>query len=109
MLEGIAGAIVWILANALYVDQKRKGRGGFGRIVLFWMGLPLTWLWLLAVPEGSAPVLEEPPDDAEEILAEIRRQRRLENSSGIDPEGSSPGDAEGPPPPGSHPAEGHPR
>jgi hypothetical protein len=109
VLEGIAGTIVWVLANALYVDQKRKGRGGFGRIVLFWMGLPLTWLWLLAVPEGSAPVLEEPPDDAEEILAEIRRQRRLENSSGSDREGSSREDGAGPPPPGSLPADDHPR
>ena len=88
MLEGIIGSIIWAVANALYVDLRRKGRGGFSRIVLFWMGIPLTWLWLVLVTEGSAPVLEEAPDDADEILAEIQRDRRLKASSG-DEQGES--------------------
>lgn len=77
MFEGIAGSIIWTLANVLYIDLRRKGRTGFSRFVLFWMGIPLTWLWLFLVREGSVPLLEEPPDDAEAILAEIRRERRL--------------------------------
>lgn len=78
MFEGLIGAIIWALANLLYVDLKRKGRSGLSRIFLFWMGTPLTWLWLFLIKEGSAPPLEEAPDDANAILAEIRRARRLE-------------------------------
>ena len=81
MFEGIIGSIVWILANALYIDMKRKGRSGWSRIFLFWMGNPLTWLWLFLIKEGSAPEMVEPPDDAEAILAEIRRDRRLSPST----------------------------
>lgn len=82
MFEGAIGSIIWILANVLYIDLKRKGRGGFSRIVLFWMGIPLTWLWLFLVREGSAPVLEEAPDDADAILAEIRRDKQLSPGPG---------------------------
>ena len=39
--------------------------------------MPLTWLWFFLVKEGSAPEIEEAPDDAEAILAEIRRDRQL--------------------------------
>jgi hypothetical protein len=87
-LEGLFGSIVWILANILYIDLKRKGRGGWSRIILFWMGIPLTWLWFFILPEGSAPVLDEPPDDADALLEEIRRARRLDPgpSQGGDPE-----------------------
>ena len=81
MLEGLIGGLIWALANILYVDLKRKGRSGFSRIILFWMGTPLTWLWLLLIREGSAPVLDEAPDDADAILADIRRARRLEAGS----------------------------
>jgi len=81
LFEGIIGGIVWVLANALYIDLKRKGRSGFSRIILFWMGIPLTWLWLVLVREGSAPEIEEAPDDAEALLAEIRRERRLRSGS----------------------------
>jgi hypothetical protein len=81
VFEGIAGSIVWILANALYVDLKRKGRSGFSRIILFWMGIPLTWLWLFLIREGSVQEIEEVPDDAEALLAEIRRERRLRPES----------------------------
>ena len=101
MFERIIGGIVWALANFLYVDMKRKGRGGWSRIFLFWMGNPLTWLWFFLIREGSAPELEEAPDDAEALLAEIRRERAL--SAGT-PE-SEPGveKNEGPPPPGDGP------
>ncbi len=101
MFEGIFGGIVWVLANLLYIDLKRKGASGWSRIVLFFMGMPLTWLWLFLIREGSAPELEEAPDDAEALLAEIRRERRLsagtsESEAGIE-------ENEGPPPPGDGP------
>lgn len=79
MFEGLIGSIIWTLANVLYIDMKRKGRPGFSRIVLFWMGIPLTWLWLFLIKEGSARELEEVPDDADQILAEIRRDRELDS------------------------------
>ena len=101
MFEGIIGSIIWVLANALYIDQKRKGKGGWGRIILFWMGNPLTWLWLFLIKEGSAPEVVGPPDDAEAILAEIRRERRL--SSGISEGVSDREKSEGPPPLGDGP------
>jgi len=79
VFEGLIGSIIWTLANVLYIDMKRKGRPGFSRIVLFWMGIPLTWLWLFLIKEGSARELEEVPDDADQILAEIRRDRELDS------------------------------
>jgi hypothetical protein len=101
VFEGIFGGIVWVLANLLYIDLKRKGVSGWSRIILFFMGMPLTGLWLFLIREGSAPELEEAPDDAEALLAEIRRERRLnagtsESETGIDK-------SEGPPPPGDGP------
>lgn len=97
MFEGLIGSIIWFLANVLYVDQKRKGKGGWGRIVLFWMGMPLTWLWLFLVKEGSAPELQAVPDDADAILAEIRRDRRLNSGpSQNQEEKGPPPDRDGP-------------
>ena len=101
MFEGIVGSIVWVLANALYIDMKRKGRSGWSRIFLFWMGNPLTWLWFFLIREGSAPEIEEPPDDAEALLAEIRRERRL--SAGRPGEDAGEEETAGPPPPGDGP------
>ena len=69
--------VISILANLLYIDLKRKGKPGWSRIILFWMGMPLTWLWFFLIKEGSAPELEEAPDDADAILAEIQRERAL--------------------------------
>ena len=76
-MEEFIGGVVWILANLLYIDLKRKGKSGWSRIILFWMGLPLTWLWLFMVRDGSAPELEEVPDDADALLAEIRKEKQL--------------------------------
>jgi hypothetical protein len=77
VLEGIIASIISVLANVLYIDLKRKGKPGFSRFILFWMGTPLTWLWFFIIKEGSAPAIEEAPDDAAVILAEIRRDRAL--------------------------------
>jgi hypothetical protein len=77
VLEALFGAIVLIIANGLYIDTKRKGKRGFSRFILFWLGIPFTFLWLFTVPEGSVEEIEEKPDDAESLLAEIRRDRAL--------------------------------
>ena len=81
MLEGIFGAIFSIAANILYIDMRRKGKRGFSRIVLFWLGIPITWLWLFLVSEGTVVELEEKPDDTEALMAEIRRDRALRGPS----------------------------
>jgi hypothetical protein len=86
-LEEFITGVIWILANLLYIDLKRKGKPGWSRIILFWMGLPLTWLWLFLVREGSAPELEEVPDDADAILSEIKKDRQLKPGP---PEGEGP-------------------
>jgi len=105
VFEGIVVSIVWILANFLYIDMKRKGQSGLSRIILFWMGNPLTWLWLFLIREGSAPEIVEPPDDAEALLAEIRRERRL--SAGTSGDGQGDEKAGGPSPGRDEPESGH--
>jgi hypothetical protein len=100
VFEGIFGSIVWVLANVLYIDLRRKGKSGWSRIILFFMGLPLTWLWLFLVKDGSAPELIEPPDDADAILAEIRREQQLRAASEPPGELASPESERGGPPPG---------
>lgn len=81
LFEAILGFFVLLAANGLYIDMKRKGRRGLGRIILFWMGTPFTWLWFFGVKEGKEPEMIEPPDDADALLAEIRRDRALRGES----------------------------
>ena len=76
-LESLIGAIVWAVANVVYIDLRRKGKRGFGRFVSFFAGLPATWIWLFTVPEGQAPRIEPPPDDEDRLLREIRVDREL--------------------------------
>jgi hypothetical protein len=77
-LQAILGALVWLVANVVYVDLKRKGIRGFTRFAAFWAGTPTTWISLFAVREGSQPSIDPPPDDeGEALLAEIRRDRAL--------------------------------
>ena len=77
-LEVIIGAIVWTIANVVYLDLKRKGVHGFTRFAAFWLGTPTTWITLFAVPEGRRPTFENTPDDdGSALLEEIRRDRAL--------------------------------
>ncbi len=71
------GAIVWTLANAVYFDLRRKGIRGFGRLVAFWVGNPLTWITLFGVKEGRVARIETPPDDDDRLLREVRIDREL--------------------------------
>ncbi len=76
-LETLIAAIVWSVANIVYVDMKRKGVHGFTRFAAFWAGTPTTWIWFFAVDEGSAPRFEPKGDqDEEALLEEVRRDRR---------------------------------
>ena len=81
MLQEFIGALVWMAANGLYIDLKRKGRKGLVRIIFFWMGMPATWLWFFLVPEGKKQDKLPPPDDAESLLEEIRRDKALRAGS----------------------------
>lgn len=83
-LEWYIGAIVWLVANVVYVDLKRKGVHGFTRFAAFWVGTPTTWIWLFTVPDGSQPTFDRPDDDT--LLDEIRRDRALRGETV--PEGS---------------------
>ena len=76
-LEGLIGAIVWAVANVVYIDLRRKGEHGFGRFISFFAGLPVTWIWLFTIREGQAPRIEQPADDEDRLLREIRVDREL--------------------------------
>ncbi len=77
-LQAAVAAIVWVVANVVYVDMKRKGIHGFTRFAAFWAGTPTTWITLFAVPDGKTPRIQRPPDDDdEELLRAIRRDRAL--------------------------------
>lgn len=71
-------AIVWAIANLVYVGMRRRGTRGFGRFAAFWAGLPTTFISLFVVREPTVPPLEPPPDDEGRLLEEIRldRERR---------------------------------
>jgi hypothetical protein len=78
MFHELIGTLVWLSANGLYIDLRRKGRGGLARIIFFFMGMPATWLWLFLVSEGKkSEELQPPRDDYHDLLAEIRRDRSL--------------------------------
>jgi hypothetical protein len=85
MLRELIGSLVWLAANGLYIDMRRKGRHGLARIIFFWMGNPATWLWLFLVPEGKKPELPPPADDFDHLLEEIRRDRALSAGGGATP------------------------
>ncbi len=82
-LQVLIGAIVWAVANVVYVDLKRKGVHGFTRFAAFWAGTPTTWISLFAVRDGVAQTFERGSDD--ELLAEVRadRARRLESGQEV--------------------------
>ena len=81
MLRELIGTLVWLAANGLYIDLRRKGRPGIPRVIFFWMGTPATWLWLFLVPEGKQKKKLPPPDDAAMLLEEIRRDKALRSGT----------------------------
>lgn len=77
-VKELVGLFLWLVANAVYLGAVRRGEGGFRRLVAFWIGLPGTFVTLVAVKEGSQPVVEPPPDDEAALLEDVRRSRALE-------------------------------
>jgi hypothetical protein len=86
LIHELAGFAVWLVANGVYVDLRRKGEKGFARLVCFWLGLPVTWLSLLVVKEGSQPRIRPPPDDVLSLMQEIQRDRALRAGDSADQE-----------------------
>ena len=94
-LEVLIGAIVWVVANIVYIDLRRKGIHGFTRFAAFWVGNPTTWISLFAVREGRHPVFQPVEDeDDSALLLEIRKDRAARGepeSPGIDVDGQKDG------------------
>jgi hypothetical protein len=91
-LQWAVTAIVWALANVVYIDMRRKGVRGFGRFAAFWVGFPATWASLLVVREGRAATIEPPEDDEAALLREVRLDRRARLGSGrAEGSGGTPG------------------
>jgi hypothetical protein len=76
-LSWAVGTIVWVFANVVYLDMRRKGVRGFGRFAAFWGGNPATWLTLFLVKEPTVDRIETPPDDEDRLFREIRVDREL--------------------------------
>lgn len=76
VFQSVVAALVWIVANVVYLDMKRKGVRGFTRFAAFWVGSPTTWIIFFAVREGRRPSFETAADD-DQLLREIRRDRAL--------------------------------
>ncbi|MDH3271223.1 MAG: hypothetical protein OEN56_07825 [Gemmatimonadota bacterium] len=76
LLQSVIAGVVWLVANVVYLDLKRKGIRGFTRFAAFWAGTPTTWVTFFAVDEGRQPTFEPAPDDDEQaLIAAIRRDR----------------------------------
>jgi len=76
-IRELAGLVVWLLANLVYLRARRTGSRGFQRVLAFWMGLPGTVASMFLVKDGSQPRIAPPPDDEDNLLAEVRRDRWL--------------------------------
>lgn len=76
VFQSIVAALVWIVANVVYLDMKRKGVRGFTRFAAFWAGTPTTWIIFFAVRDGRRPRFETGTED-DQLLREIRRDRAL--------------------------------
>ena len=69
-LGGLISVLIWTLGNLAYWTFRSAGETGFKRIVAFWMGMPLTWVTLLAVREGI------PMDDGDGLVGQEVRELR---------------------------------
>jgi len=79
-LRWAIGAIVWTLANVVYLDLRRKGIRR-GRFIAFFAGYPGTFISLFIVREGAASHLRPPPDDDDALLRDIHADRALREAS----------------------------
>jgi len=80
-LQAMVGAMLWLLANAVYYDLRRKGERNFTRFAAFWVGTPTTWITLFAVRPLSRPTFET-TDDESLLFEEVRRDREIRAGPG---------------------------
>jgi hypothetical protein len=74
-VETIVAVILWVLANAVYVDMRRRGKRGFKRLCAFWLGWPGTFVGMLSVDEASQPTIRHDDRGLRDLLENIRRDR----------------------------------
>ena len=67
--------VLWVLANAVYVDMRRAGEKGFKRLAAFWLGWPGTFVGMFAVDEGSQPAVRHDDRDLRALVEEVRQDR----------------------------------
>jgi hypothetical protein len=96
-VEGIAALIMWVLANAVYVDMRRRGERGFKRLCAFWLGWPGTLVGMFSVDEASQPAIRHDDEGLRSLVEDIRRDRiaRGDLGSEIDGPESIPPDDDG--------------
>lgn len=83
-VEQLVGLMVWLVANGVYLDMRRRGRRSFVRVLAFLMGLPATWITLLVVRPGTQPDIVPPADDEDALFREVRRDRALREGGAAD-------------------------
>jgi len=81
LVRGITGALVWLVANVVYLDKRRRGRRGIARFFAFWLGLPATFITLVVLREGDEDLVRPPADDEDALLREVRQDRALRDRS----------------------------
>lgn len=81
-VEKVVAFVAWLVANWAYLDFCRMGEGGFKRLAAFWIGFPTTFVTRLVVDEGTQPRMREDDDDLDELVREVRRDRRLREGGG---------------------------
>lgn len=81
LVQRITGALVWVVANVVYLDKRRRGRRGLARFFAFWLGMPVTVFTLFLVREGDEPLPRPSDDDDDALLREVRRDRALRDGS----------------------------
>ncbi|MGD2068833.1 MAG: hypothetical protein PVI57_09205 [Gemmatimonadota bacterium] len=87
-MEAIVGLILWVLANWVYVDMRRRGERGIKRFFAFWLGWPGTFVGMLSVDEKSQPTIRADDRDLRSLVQEIRRDRMLRGPGESGPPGA---------------------
>lgn len=84
ILQAVAAAMVWTVANSVYLDINRKRIRGFTRVTGLWTETPTIWLTFFMVPDSKHPTFHPPPQDGgESLLTEIRCNRERREISGV--------------------------
>ena len=91
MLEGILGALVWIMANVVYSSMVGTGKQGFTRLAALYLGFPGTLVSYFVIkptrrvaePKADARYHAQLESEEErDLLLEIRRDRARRISRG---------------------------